>query len=417
MFLPKQWRMNSSQILKLSLALFLFGFSGKVAIAFEPEYDLLFPTYLEFSSGTQVKPFKEESGGIGGHAVVYIRGLCKDYSVTYPRVKVCDPNEKQLFPHDGVGISVDSQFRNVNWVAVPGYEFFMNGERSAGATVNEAEITRTNFRASELRAFEGVKFHPENLDPKLPPAEYRRKLIALCTATDFALTYGRTMTSHRVPIHAKHLADIADYLNGLNAPFLSGKANYQWSGLSNNCAHLSAKIFAIAGIRKAVPTSLPTREQILNLTIPSNGLITLQNGTNFRNIEARQIWKKDATLREAILKDGELPVGAGSLTGTFPVVTKNEIYATDLHHLTLMPKPFYDAPSAIWNTYISDHSPKYSKLYENLKMWRKKYKEALKSISNYRCRDSKCVDFMQKYEKILRAEISRTEENLTKVRP
>lgn len=387
------------------------------ARAYDADYDRLFPYFLEYSTSTQVKPIGASSGGIGGHAVVYIRGLCKDFSVKFPRVKVCDPREKLPFAHDGVGISVDSQYKNANWVAVPGYDFFMHGDLPPGAELNKESWQTTLDRAREMKIFEGIRFHDNVLDPSLPADEYEKKVVKLCSSTDYALTYGRTMTSHRVPISGKHLQAIADYLNEANARYVSGKEIYTWSGLKNNCAHLSARIFAIAGIRQPIPQELPFEEQILNLAVPANGLGTVQQKSNFRNIDAGHVWKNDPGLRKSILEHGELPIGAGSITKRHHVVTKNQIYFTDLKRLILIPKPLCKAPSILRNMFLSVRRARYTDLSENLRLWISKYERALSGTSSHRCRGSDCAEFMDKYARVLRREIERSRAMLSEMEP
>src|SRR5690242_19256248 len=86
-------------------------------------YDQLFPTYLEACSGTQEKPLKTPQGGSVGHSFIYIRGACRDENAKYPRLRTCTKDDK----FQGVGLSVDQVFHNVNWVAIDGRELFFSG--------------------------------------------------------------------------------------------------------------------------------------------------------------------------------------------------------------------------------------------------------------------------------------------------
>ena len=86
-------------------------------------YAKLYPAHVEYCAGTKYQKREGANGGYGGHGFTYVNSLCKDESKNYPQVKVCDGTEG----YSGVGISVNSDFQNVNWVAVPTHSFFLNG--------------------------------------------------------------------------------------------------------------------------------------------------------------------------------------------------------------------------------------------------------------------------------------------------
>jgi len=84
------------------------------------EYDTLYPQYLQLCAVSRIRAKFAKEGGSPGHAVMYLKGACKDNSYPYPRIKACDEGSAQT----GVGISVNKTFKNVNWMAAPGKALF-----------------------------------------------------------------------------------------------------------------------------------------------------------------------------------------------------------------------------------------------------------------------------------------------------
>src|SRR5277367_3472304 len=89
-------------------------------------YEKLFPYYVELCAASQFRSILTgEGGGVPGHAVLYLKGACKDDGAPFPRLRRCRAVATSLEdPEHGAGVSVNAMFKSVNWVAVPGYEFF-----------------------------------------------------------------------------------------------------------------------------------------------------------------------------------------------------------------------------------------------------------------------------------------------------
>ena len=87
----------------------------------DPVYDQLFPYYVEFCATSQFRSKLKGEGGVAGHAVMYIKGACKDEQAAFPQLRQCRVAATDLHdPEHGAGVSVGRWFQNVNWVAVPG---------------------------------------------------------------------------------------------------------------------------------------------------------------------------------------------------------------------------------------------------------------------------------------------------------
>jgi hypothetical protein len=87
----------------------------------DPVYDQLFPYYVELCATSQFRSKLKGEGGVAGHAVMYIKGGCKDEQAPYPQLRRCRMVATGLDDSEhGAGIRVGSWFRNINWVATPG---------------------------------------------------------------------------------------------------------------------------------------------------------------------------------------------------------------------------------------------------------------------------------------------------------
>jgi len=305
-------------------------------------YSAIFPYWMEYCAGTKLDPLVGSPGGAGGHAILYINGLCKNNRLHYPQLIECGQASSRS--EQGAGVSVDSQFKNVNWVAVPGRDLFLFGDLSSSETVDQASIDPVVERALQLKIFEGV-----HLASKATEAEIAREAIG----TDIALAFGRSLSCVRIPIQKSKLKNVENYLNGLNQKYFLGGKEYHWSGISDNCSHVSSNAFAAAGIRNFIPMDQPLYQQIWNLAVPANGLITLRNIANF--------------------SDQSRP---GGISVDYPIYRNNHVFKTDgLWALTLPPVSESGMIPAIIHSDESVKKPEYSQLLSNLEYWKKRYQE------------------------------------------
>src|SRR5215813_1489681 len=106
-------------------------------------YDHLFPYYVELCATSQFRSKLKGEGGVAGHAVMYIKGACKDEQASYPQLRRCrDIATEPDDPEHGAGVSVGRWFRNVNWVATPGYKLFYEGNLQFGERLTQAQFAR-----------------------------------------------------------------------------------------------------------------------------------------------------------------------------------------------------------------------------------------------------------------------------------
>ena len=55
----------------------------------DPVYERLFPYYVELCATSQFRSKLKGEGGVAGHAVMYIKGACKDEQAPYPQLRRC----------------------------------------------------------------------------------------------------------------------------------------------------------------------------------------------------------------------------------------------------------------------------------------------------------------------------------------
>jgi hypothetical protein len=113
-------------------------------------------------------------------------------------------------PEHGAGISVNQMFRNVNWVATPGYELVFPGGLAPGE-----RLTRARFEAVEQQAiakgiYKGVTFH--RFAGAASDIELRDFLERAGIGTDFALQFARSVFCARLPVTEAMLVPIIKFL-------------------------------------------------------------------------------------------------------------------------------------------------------------------------------------------------------------
>jgi hypothetical protein len=288
-------------------------------------YEALSDNYVELCAVSQYRPLEGEVGGIPGHAVMYLKGACRDESAPYPRLRPCRYGTfDREDPEHGAGISVNRWFKNVNWVATPGKFFFFNGDVAEYELLDQERFDQAVQRALELGMYRGVEVHAK------PDAEAPQSIADFVAndsiGTDFALRFGRTVYCTRLPLRAEMLGQVMDYLNGLNDEYWTGNADYQWSGYSDNCVHTLHNALAAAGVWKPKSIRGTKLRQLFNLAIPANTVIDLAFLSNRYPIEDFGKIRGDELHWESLVTRGWLPATPGVLLKVVPVLQVNELY-------------------------------------------------------------------------------------------
>jgi hypothetical protein len=291
----------------------------------DPLYEELVPRYIELCAVSQFRPHAKTLGGIPGHAVMYLKGACRDETAGYPRLRPCtrDEFDRRSFEH-GAGVSVNRWFKNVNWVATPGKDLFYDGLLGPYDLLDQARFDKTVQTALDQDLFEGVEFHtkPGDEGPKSPKDFIAEESIG----TDFALRFGRSVFCTRVPMSEQMLTRAMDYLNALNDEYQSGKAEYNWSGYADNCVHTLHNALAAAGIWKPKSVRAVKMRQLFNVAVPANTFIDLAFLGNEYPIEDFEKIRNDELRWKNLVEEDWLPAGPGVLLTTRSVHQDNALF-------------------------------------------------------------------------------------------
>lgn len=291
-------------------------------------YAAAFPFYAELCALSEInkKPGfgAEFTSGFGGHAVLYLNGVCRVADAGYPTIKMCDGDATNR----GVGLSVNDHFKNANWVATEGKSFLFYGSLKPGDTVDPAGYQRTQAAAMRAGIFDGVEFHDEFF-AKMPPGTSRRAyMYELSIATDYAINFGRDRYCARVPMSREQMTRVVTYLNQANQPYRTGAKEFHWNVLSNNCSHLTHNALAAAGIWAPIAMGQPFFISAFEFPVPKNEFVNLMQRTNDLPIDDLMALYDDGPARQSLLQHDYLPMHAGALAEVAPVMPRNQIYDT-----------------------------------------------------------------------------------------
>ena len=339
----------------------------------DPAYEKLFPYYVELCATSQFRPKLKGEGGVAGHAVMYIKGACKDENAPYPQLRRCHSVATELDdPEHGAGISVGRWFRNVNWVAVPGYKLFYQGNLGPGERLTQARFEATLHDAIDKGVYEGVKFHD------YPTAGVQSNLEDFLTkegvGTDFALLFARSAFCARLPVTEPMLDEVIAFLNDKNREYAEGKADYNWSVWADNCVHTLRNALAAANVWSPLSVRAVKFLQIFNLAVPANEFVNLAELGTEGNIDDYREIQRNGPERDALHEFDWLPTRQGALLKTLPVHEPNDLYDTSFRLFTLQ-SPFRMGKTAHAIELLSDK--RFVDLGANLRYFRQKYQAIL----------------------------------------
>jgi hypothetical protein len=247
----------------------------------------------EVCAVSQIEQNGEGEGGANGHAVMWLKGACRDTRSAYPRIDMCatlglDPAAAA----SGVGISVDQDFSNVNWVAVNDRDLFFNGGVPQGSPLEAPQLNAVYERAHELEIYKGVISHPSYIDDYLHQHSLKSIgmedfLIKESVGTNYALNFGRTIYCSKIPVQEAMMKKMVDYLNGLNEKYFKSN-DYQWNAIGDNCTHVPHNALAAAGIVDYRPVDQFILFQVFNLAVPADEFVDEGRLTN--DLDLSDIW-------------------------------------------------------------------------------------------------------------------------------
>jgi hypothetical protein len=295
----------------------------------EPVYEQLYPHYIEVCAVSQIRPIAAKKGGSAGHAVMYLKGVCRDDGSPFPALRLCDDDSIDLSdPESGMGISVNRMFKNVNWVGIAGKQLFYHGNLSDDQPLTREYFEVTFRQAVDLGIFRGVEFHDRFLESKPDDLTTEQFIASRSMGTDYALKFGRSIFCARLPVTKAMLGEIVEFLNDLNREYATGEAEYDWSGYHDNCSHTIRNALASAGIWRSKSVNTTKLRQFFNLAIPANEFANLAILANEYPLEDFSRLYEDEVKRESLIERGWLPTRHGALLKTIGVHEDNDLYDT-----------------------------------------------------------------------------------------
>src|SRR5215831_11420137 len=293
----------------------------------DPIYDQLFPYYVELCATSQFRSKLKGGGGVAGHAVMYIKGACKDQRAAFPQLRQCRVAATELSdPEHGAGVSVGRWFRNVNWVAIPGYDLFYQGNLKLGEPLTQAHFDATVHDVVSKGVYNGVQFHTS--PSTAADASLENFIAEEGIGTDLALQFARSVFCARLPITEPMLHEIIDFLNDKNREYAEGAADYNWSVWADNCSHTLRNALAAANIWPPLSVRAVKFRQLFNLAVPANEFVNLAVlGTEGDIDDYREI-QHNGPRRDALHEFHWLPTRHGALLKTLPIHEPNELYDT-----------------------------------------------------------------------------------------
>jgi hypothetical protein len=292
--------------------------------------DRFYPYYAELCSLSEIRKKPgfgaEFRSGSGGHSVLYLGGVCRDRHAGYPTLKLCDPGMPAA--DCGVGISVNSHYRNANWVAAEGRDFVFRGLLAPDEPLTRAAYERTQRHATEIGVLDGVEFHEALFRDKPPGMSRRDYMYDISVATDYAVRFGRDVFRARVPLDRARMGVVVDFLNRLNAPYRDGARQYRWRVFNDNCSHVAHNALAAAGVWRPWPTGQFFAIAAFNFPVPKNEFVDLVLRTNDLPVEEPDALYADAVARQLLLEHGALPSAPGALAQAERAIQDNAVYDT-----------------------------------------------------------------------------------------
>jgi hypothetical protein len=352
--------------------------SARLNPADDEVYQQFYPYYAELCALSEIRkkpglgvPLRS---GIGGHSLLYLKGVRRDRQARYPTLELCEPDAVPT--NRGVSISVNSHYMNANWIAADGPDFVWNGALEPGERLTRSSYERTQDHAKAMGVLDGVKFHEHFFRDKPPGMSERDYMYEISIATDYAVKFGRDIYRTRIPLDRQRMAAIVDFLNDLNSPYRDGSKVFNWRVLNNNCSHVAHNALAKAGIWDPWPTGQFFAFAAFKFPVPKNEFVDLVLRTNDLPVDDSQAMFDDEIARNTLLQSGKLPTAAGALVMAEEAIQENEVY--DVNRLRLI---FYDNP--FWGPYRSRLArilgeTRYSDFKTNLLYFKTLYSTALK---------------------------------------
>jgi hypothetical protein len=196
---------------------------------------------------------------------------------------------------------------------------------------------------------------------------------------DFALQFARNVFCARIPVTEPVLNEVIAFLNDKNQEYATGKADYNWSLLANNCVHTVRNALAAANMWSPVSVLGIKIRHLFRLAVPANEFVNMAALGTEGPIDDYQQIQAEGALRDALHDFRWLPTRHGALLKTLPVHEPNDIYNSQFR-LFAVQSPLSMGTTASAVRLLSD--PRYVDLKSNLLYFRDKY-DAILAAHDY----------------------------------
>jgi hypothetical protein len=338
-----------------------------------PAYETFFPHYVQLCAVSRFHRLGVERGGNAGHAVMYLKGVCRDENALYPTLRLCDERVDDVHdPRHGVGVSVNAAYRNVNWVAYPGRHLFFNGNLKDGQTLDQAHFEATIQAIVDQHLLRGVEVNEDRLTGILP-GTLEHRIAESLLGTDTAIRFARSVWCTSLPLELPQVEAIVGYLNGLNRTYATGQRSYTYSLLSDNCVDALHNSLAAAGVWPHKTHYKLFARRLMNIGVPANEVVNFGARVNLFPIERFASVYRDDVMRDSLDHRDWLPARYGAITQSVPVHRPNELYDTSLQMYVVEGPGKRESKRA--EEMLDD--ARYTDLATNLRYWEERYQRIL----------------------------------------
>ncbi|MCB9229474.1 MAG: hypothetical protein H6618_07675 [Deltaproteobacteria bacterium] len=365
----------------------------------DQSYDHLYPYYVKFCATTRFHPYKEKGipGSIAGHGLYFLKGVCPDMGKTPTELQLCPESMDFKSSETGVGLSVNKGLKNTNFVVIPGLRLFLSARIFSDESFDFNIKNRIIREVLEKGVFRGVRFHEDMVPDTTLPEDHEEYIARYMFGADYGIAMTRNVYCISLPVNRAIMASFTDYFNLLNEKhrqsqgsayrgiFRSGRKkdnHYHWNGIFDNCVHPMLNALASLGIIRKKSVNRPLIYQLFNIAVPSNTILDLIDGSNFRPVDPESMFK-NKKIRETLMKYDWIPQQSGVLLESVKLAQPNHVFRED-NSMFIFPHLLHDRKK-----YLNDllASPLYSPakkglpgLVPNLKRQRKIYTTALQKI-------------------------------------
>ncbi|MBF0361590.1 MAG: hypothetical protein HQK49_11295 [Oligoflexia bacterium] len=359
-------------------------------------YNKLFPYHFTYCTTSKYETKgKGVSGGNGGHALLYIKGACKDKNSPIPLLSLCHRENTLDNSNAGAAISVNWDFKNVAFNVVDNKDFVLNGILTgelANKKLDNKIWNSTIDEAIKQNIFAGIETHDNNLKlgKNCSNKEMRlRKLISRSLLSDFAVTYGKTAYCVNIPTDKETTVEMINHLNSIQKSFrpklFEPKTSlkdhdFKWKHIYLNCGHIPYNAFANLGYWDSRPEHSLLIHHLLKPVFPGNLFIDLVNLANNLELDVYKLYKNKKILTY-FLEHKRLPISHGSTVDVFPIKENNEKFKDNKNFVIVPLKQAFtlaNSKQEDFSKFISEK--KYLDLTSNLKFFKEKYSNALTKI-------------------------------------